>query len=75
MTEVESFHFLREYIEKEQFKGYDPYDILNSNIKFNSFGNWCSVIATQLQKRNPINLRPYIGIKKEVNPKAFGLFF
>jgi hypothetical protein len=74
MTISESFNLLKNYVEAEEFKGYDPYDTLNSFIPFNKLGNWCSVIATQGQKRNPINLRPLLGIKKEINPKAFGLF-
>lgn len=65
---------LRDYIEKENFIGYDPYDTLLSWIPFKAIGKWPSAIATQLQKRNPINIRPILGIRKEINPKAFGLF-
>ncbi len=68
-----SFSKLKTYIEKENFKGYDPYDTLNSWIPFKRLGKWPAVIATQIQKRNPINIRPLIGINKEINPKAFGL--
>ena len=74
MSVLESFNLLKNYVEAEQFKGYDPYDTLNSRIPFHKLGNWCSVLATQFQKRNPINIRPLLGIKKEVNPKAYGLF-
>ncbi len=70
----QSFHRLLSYIEKENFKGYDPYDTLNSWVPFHWLGQWGPVIATQIQKRNPINVRPFIGINKEINPKAFGLF-
>ena len=31
-------------------------------------------MAIQIQKRNPINIRPLIGIKKGFNPKGMGLF-
>ncbi|NQY09011.1 MAG: hypothetical protein HRT71_05770 [Flavobacteriales bacterium] len=62
------------YVENENFKGYDPYDTLNSTLPFNWLGKWGPVLAIQFQKRNPLNIRPAIGIKKEHNPKAIGLF-
>jgi hypothetical protein len=65
---------LRHYIEQEGFKGYDPYDTLNASIKFRYFGKIAAVLALQFQKRNPVNIRPLLGIKKEHNPKALGLF-
>ena len=74
MTLKDSFHNLSDYIEREEYKGYDPYDILTSYIPFKQLGKWPSAIATQIQKRNPINVRPLLGIKKGINPKAFGLF-
>ena len=58
---------LESYIESESHKGYDPYDTLNSCIPFHFFGKWPGIFATQLQKRNPINIRPILGIKKEIN--------
>lgn len=64
---------LLEYIEKEEFKGYDPYDTLNSWVPFGWLGKWGKPIGIQIQKRNPINIRSFIGIKKEYNPKAIGL--
>lgn len=65
---------LEKYLENEEFRGYDPYDTLNSWIPFQWAGKWGPVIAIQIQKRNPVNIRPILGIKKEINPKAFGLF-
>ena len=65
---------LIQYCESENFMGYDPYDTLNSFINFRLLGNWGHLLAIQIQKRNPINLRPLIGIKKECNPKGMGLF-
>ncbi len=69
-----SLEKLRYYIEQEGFKGYDPYDTLNSPIKFKYLGKFAAVLALQFQKRNPVNIRPLLGIKKEHNPKALGLF-
>ena len=65
---------LLHYAEAEDFAGYDPYDTLNSWIPFHWFGKWGPVLAIQFQKRNPINIRPLLGIRKERNPKAIGLF-
>lgn len=62
------------YVEREGYKGYDPYDTLNAVIPFRWFGRWGEVIATQIQKRNPVNIRPMLGIRKGHNPKAMGLF-
>jgi len=44
---------LQAYIECEQFKGYDPYDTLNSPVPFKYFGKLIPVLALQFQKRNP----------------------
>jgi hypothetical protein len=73
-----SFEELKSYCIAEDFKGYDPYDGLNS-----SFFNIIPIISRkkitkiawiQFFKRFPLNLRPLVGIKKEYNPKALGLF-
>ena len=53
------------HLKAEEYKGYDPYDALNSFIPYKFFGHKAQVIAIQLQLRNPINLRKFIGIKKE----------
>lgn len=70
----QSLEKLRAYIESERFKGYDPYDTLNSWVPFHWLGKWGPILAIQFQKRNPINIRPFIEIKKDYNPKAMGLF-
>ena len=69
-----SFNKLLNYIESENRKGYDPYDTLNSWVPFHWLGKWGPILAIQFQKRNPINIRPFLGIKKDYNPKAMGLF-
>lgn len=67
---------LRQYVEAEDFAGYDPYDGLNSPItRALSFGRKYGRIAfIQGMKRSPLNLRPFLGIKKGHNPKGIGLF-
>lgn len=77
MKKEKSFNKLKFYCEKENFKGWDPYDGLNSWViqktvlgKFRFF----RLAWIQLFKRNPINLRSVFGVKKEYNPKGLGLF-
>lgn len=66
---------LDQYLIKDSFSGWDPYDtILSKRIPFRKLGRWFSVLATQAQKRNPINIRNLIGVPKGINPKAMGLF-
>lgn len=75
---LDSFSRLRNYCELEEFKGYDPYDSLNSRlfykIPFVSKIPLARLAWTQFFKRAPLNLRPAVGIDKEYNPKALGLF-
>jgi hypothetical protein len=71
------FNKLKSYCEKEQFKGWDPYDGLNSKLfQATPLKKWALFRLVQIQsfKRNPINLRKLFLIKKDYNPKALGLF-
>ncbi len=67
---------LQRYIEKEKFRGFDPYDALNSPwLRFLSGEQkYIRIAWTQFMKHCPINLRPLLGIKKDYNPKGLGLF-
>ena len=64
------------YIENESYKGWDPYDGLNSKI-FRKLNFNCSsffrLAWIQLFKRNPINLRNLFLISKGYNSKGLGL--
>ncbi len=75
---TESLNRLKIYCESEKFKGYDPYDGLNSRffqaIPFLSKSRIARLAWIQFFKRSPVNLRPCVGIKKDYNPKALGLF-
>lgn len=75
---IESLNKLQKYCEEENFKGYDPYDGLNSrlfrSIPFVSKTRFFRLAWIQFFKRSPINVRPVAGIKKEYNPKGLGLF-
>lgn len=74
VSSQEALNHLIQFVEKESYKGYDPYDILTSPLKIKKLGLLPSAIAIQIQKRNPINLRPLAGVKKGTNPKGIGLF-
>ena len=64
------------YIENESYKGWDPYDGLNSKV-FRKLNFNCSsffrLAWIQLFKRNPINLRNLFLISKGYNSKGLGL--
>lgn len=74
----EAFSRLISYCNSEGFKGFDPYDGLNSTLFKSVPGAAKSRLARlvwiQGFKKSPVNLRPLTGIKKEYNPKALGLF-
>ena len=69
---------LEAYCAKEQFKGYDPYDGLTSrffqSVPGLSSSRFMRLAWIQFFKRSPVNLRPLLGVKKDYNPKALGLF-
>ena len=72
-----SFGRLRAWCEAEEFKGWDPYDGLNSRI-FQALQlgrvRFFRLAWIQLFKRSPLNLRPLTGVPKAHNPKGLGLF-
>lgn len=74
----DSFLHLKKYCESENFKGWDPYDGLNSKvyqslplIKNSAFFR---LLIIQLFKRSPINLRKLAIVPKGHNAKAVALF-
>jgi len=71
------FNQLKSYCEQEDFKGWDPYDGLNSKLfqalQLNRVQLF-RLLWIQLFKHNPINLRSVFLIPKEHNPKGLALF-
>ncbi len=67
---------LEKYIHSSKYRGYDPFDALNSPVlRFCSFNNmYIRVLFTQIMKRLPINLRPLLFTERGLNPKGLGLF-
>ncbi len=75
---VEAFRSLKEYCEAEQFKGWDPYDGLNSRLfqvlPFLKHSAICRLVMIQGFKRCPVNLRRLFMVPKQHNAKGVGLF-
>src|SRR5665647_2223365 len=74
----EGYLKLADYCQKESFKGYDPFDGLNSRLfvifPFLKKSSLFKLAWIQFFKRCPVNFRKIAGIKKEYNPKGLGLF-
>ena len=76
MNVAELIGGLRSFVEKRDYRGYDPYDALNSPlIRLLSFNLKYGRIAwIQLLKRLPVNVRPLLFVPPGHNPKGLGLF-
>lgn len=72
-----SFVALKKYCEQEQYKGWDPYDGLNSKlfkaIPFLYESAFLRLAIIQGFKISPLNLRNFAMVPKEYNPKGIGL--
>lgn len=75
---IDSLKLLQSYCESEQFKGWDPYDGLNSKVfqalPFLKNSALCRLVVIQGFKRSPINFRKIAMVPKEYNAKGIGLF-
>ncbi|OUS03478.1 delta-aminolevulinic acid dehydratase [Flavobacteriales bacterium 33_180_T64] len=72
-----SFLKLKTYCETEDFKGWDPYDGLNSKVfQALPFKHWDLARLAWIQgfKRSPINFRKLLFVPKEHNAKGVALF-
>lgn len=72
-----SFLQLKSYCEKEQYKGWDPYDGLNSKVfQALPLKHWDLARLAWIQgfKRSPINFRKLLLVPKEHNAKGVALF-
>ncbi|NRB60098.1 MAG: delta-aminolevulinic acid dehydratase [Winogradskyella sp.] len=73
----ESFLKLKNYCESEEYKGWDPYDGLNSKVfQALPFKHWDLARLAWIQgfKRSPINFRKLFLVPKEYNAKGVALF-
>jgi len=64
------------YAEREEFRGYGKHDALNSPfLKALTFNRkWPRIMAIQAVMRAPVNLRPWLGVRRYRNPKGIALF-
>lgn len=72
-----AFTHLRDYCEKQNYRGWDPFDGLNSRIFNSTFINrsrLARLIWVQLFKRSPLNLRKIAIVNKGVNAQGLALF-
>jgi len=71
-----SIDCLHRFVKDNGWKGYDPYDGLNS--KFTSCiagrSKWARVLITQFNKSFPVNVRRILRIRKGIHIKGMGLF-
>jgi len=64
---------IEQWLEKHEFKAYDPFDGLNSFVRPLAFSNlFAERVLEQIVKRSPVNLRPLLGIKPETSTKGMG---
>ena len=72
-----SFKKLKSYCEAEDFKGWDPYDGMNSKVfQALPLKHWDLARLAWIQgfKRSPINFRKLLLVPKEHNTKGLALF-
>jgi hypothetical protein len=65
---------LHDFCAARAWRGYDPYDGLNSPLARILPGKLARQAWTQLHRRSPVNLRPLCGIEPTLNSKAVALF-
>jgi hypothetical protein len=65
---------LHDFCAAQHWRGYDPYDGLNSPLARVLPGKQARQAWTQFHKRSPINLRALCGVKPQLNSMAVALF-
>ena len=70
----EKFTGLHHFLKRSDYKGWEYDDLLASRfVSASTFSSlWLKIIAVQLAKRSPFNLRPMLGVPKLHSTKAFG---
>jgi hypothetical protein len=73
---LEALYRTESYIARERFCGYDPYDALLSpifNLPVLRSSKILRLGVQQALRRLPINVRPFLGIRRGYNPVTLGL--
>jgi len=77
LSVFQSFEQLKKYIDSQEYKGWDPYDGLNSKVfQATPLKHWDLARLAWIQgfKRSPVNFRKLLLVPKEHNAKGIGLF-
>ena len=62
------------WVEKQNYRGYEPFDGLSSPLRALTFGNLLAErILQQAVRQSPLNIRPLIGIKPLDSTKGQGM--
>jgi hypothetical protein len=71
----EAIGILDRIIGRADFRGYDPYDALNSPLLLwlARRSRWAGIVFTQAFRFLPLNVRPVLGIPQLVNAKTMAL--
>ena len=71
---LDSIHRLDAWLSENNWKAYDPFDGLNTRasnlVTLNN--HYLRIILQQGVRRFPLNLRPFLGIRKETSSKGMG---
>lgn len=69
----DSINKLDEWLSQNDWKAFDPFDGLSSNVSFLTFNNhYLRIMLQQSVRRFPINVRPLLGIEKQTGSKGMG---
>ena len=69
-----SLKILEQYVKKNNYSGFDPYEALNSPTLNSLNSRPIKLISTQVLVYSPVNLRNFLRIEPRKNPKAIGIF-
>ncbi len=68
-----SIHKVQEWVEKQEYRGYEPFDGLSSWARPLACGNMFGErLLQQLIRQSPFNLRPLLGVTRKESTKGRG---
>ena len=68
-----SLDLVQEWVEKHDYRGYEPFDGLSSWVRSLAFGNLLGErLLMQLIRQCPFNLRPFFGVRPQESTKGRG---
>ncbi|MFP4013480.1 MAG: hypothetical protein ACLFVQ_05290 [Chitinispirillaceae bacterium] len=64
---------VEKWVEKQNYRGYEPFDGLSSVVKPLTMGNvFAERLLQQLVRQSPVNLRPVLGVSRKDSTKGRG---